>query len=192
MRRKRLRRRKIWKKMRVWRHSTIFEDETRAVCFNGWRHTFGRIRDILEQDNAWWESLYDYERDLAEFIRDSLVELDANVYSGQELEEIISILEGGVAAADFFAGTVFDALELEDLYQLRDGGWTLDDLYGCLEDLAGGSLETDGTEGFENLARMAEKLYASQGGGIQLILWRRALGKGRCGSHAVCFRIRIF
>ena len=145
-----------------------FEDgDTGSVL--QWMETYlpGGYGDILEQDNAWWESLYDYERDLAEFIRDSLVELDANVYSGQELEEIISILEGGVAAADFFAGTVFDALELEDLYQLRDGGWTLDDLYGCLEDLAGGSLETDGTEGFENLARMAEKLYASQGGGIQ-------------------------
>lgn len=129
-------------------------------------HLPGGYRDILSKSDAWWESLYDYERDLAEFIRASLTELDENAYSGQELEEIIVILEGGVPASDFFAGTVFDVLDLLDLYSLRDGGWTLDDAYGCLAELASGRRREESAAEDACLIRVAEKLYGGLGGGI--------------------------
>lgn len=92
----------------------------------------GGYGDILFQEEAWWKELYDHERDLAEFIRDSVVELDPHSYSGQELEEIISIIEQGVSASAFFEGTIFEKLDLWDLYALREDGWTLDQIYEFL------------------------------------------------------------
>ncbi len=85
--------------------------------------------DLLGYDEDWWDGLYDYERDLAEFLVGKIVELDDNVYQGQSVEECIEILESGVEATDFFQGTIFVDLTLDDLYALRDAGSSLDDLY---------------------------------------------------------------
>lgn len=89
----------------------------------------GGYQDIRTMDEGWWQQLYDYERDLAEFIRDSLVDLDPHVYSGQSIDEILAILEEGVSIEAFFEGTVFQDLELSDLLTLQTEGLTLDDVY---------------------------------------------------------------
>ncbi len=112
-----------------------------AKSVRSWMELYfpGGFQDIRQRDASWWGNLYEYERELAEFIQNSLVELDENLYSGQELDEIISVLESGVRPEDFFAGTVFDVLELEDLYLFRQEGWTLDRVFSALTgDIPGG------------------------------------------------------
>lgn len=133
----------------------------------------GGYRDILSKEEAWWEALYDYERDLAEFIQASLVELDPHVYAGQNLDEILSILEQGVLAEDFFEGTVFQRLEPEDLRELQANGWTLDQVYeflaAYLEEDAENELykrwqdEEGGSDRYDSLLNVAGKILADMG-----------------------------
>ncbi len=132
-------------------------------------------RDILLREKAWWEALYDYERDLAEFIQSSLVELDPYVYGGQDLAQILSILEQGVSAAAFFEGTIFQILELSDLQELQADGWTLDQVYEFLAAFLEEDMESelyrswqagmeDGEEGrFDSLLNAAEKILTDLG-----------------------------
>lgn len=96
------------------------------------RYIPGGFEDLLNYDDAWWDSLYDYEKELAEFLEGQIVELSDDVYDGQDLDTCISIIEEGSSAADFFSGTVFKGLTLEDMYELRKFGFSLDDVYDAL------------------------------------------------------------
>lgn len=87
------------------------------------------FEDLLAQDETWWDHLYDYEREYAEFLVGLIMELSEEAYDEQDLLECIEILESGVNADSFFEGTVFEGMTLEDLKAVRDAG-------GCLEDLA--------------------------------------------------------
>ncbi len=139
------------------------------------RYLPGGYGDIRSLGEAWWEGLYDYERDLAEFIRDSLVELDPHLYSGQGLDEILDILKQGGSVSAFFAGTIFEDLELSDLERLREDGWTLDQVYEflmayCEEDTENQlytswqAAGTDAKEGrFESLLMAVQKIMAGMG-----------------------------
>lgn len=86
------------------------------------------FEELLTYDETWWNSLYDYERDYAEFLLELIVERSENVYEEQELSECIAILESGVEADDFFRGTVYQGLTLEDLKELEKTGMALEDL----------------------------------------------------------------
>lgn len=87
------------------------------------------FEDLLQYDEEWWDSLYGYERELAEFLKGQIVELSEYVYDGQDMDACIRILESGTSAGDFFAGTIYHDLILEDLYGLREQGQTLEDIY---------------------------------------------------------------
>lgn len=86
------------------------------------------FEDLLKYDEKWWNALYDYEREYAQFLLGLIVELSEDVYEEQDLSECIRILESGVAAEDFFRGTLYEGLTLEDLKELEKAGGTLEDL----------------------------------------------------------------
>lgn len=90
------------------------------------------FEDLLNYDDTWWDSLYDYERNFAESLKEQIVELSPCVYDGQELSECIAILESGTSEEEFFAGTVFRGMTLDDLYMMQDLGLTLEDVYEAL------------------------------------------------------------
>lgn len=96
------------------------------------RYMPGGFEDLLHYGDVWWNSLYDYERELAEFLKEQIVELSSEVYDGQDLDTCISVIEGGIGTADFFAGTVFKDLALEDMYSLHKMGLSLEDVYDAL------------------------------------------------------------
>ena len=66
---------------------------------------------LLAQDESWWDGLYDYERDLAEFLVSIAPDVSEQVYLGQDLEQCLEILDTGVSANEFFLGTIFEGLE---------------------------------------------------------------------------------
>ena len=99
-------------------HRTV-EKWLKLYCANG-------FEDLLTYDERWWNDLYDYERDYAEFLLGLIVEIPEDVYDEQELSECIKILESGVKAEDFFQGTIFQGLTLEDLKKLYEAGGTLE------------------------------------------------------------------
>lgn len=101
-------------------HRTV-ERWLELYCPNG-------FEDLLTCDESWWSGLYDYEKEYAEFLLGLIVELSEDVYEEQDLSECISILEGGVDAEDFFRGTIYEGLTLEDLKALQEAGGTLEDL----------------------------------------------------------------
>lgn len=139
------------------------------------RYLPGGYEDIRSLKEEWWEALYDYERDLAEFIRDSLAELDPNAYCGQTLEEIISILERGASPNVFFQGTLFESLRLPELYALKEEGRTLDQVYEFLTAYLNDDMEnelyqawqraeeTSGAEKFQGLLMAVEKIASHMG-----------------------------
>lgn len=86
------------------------------------------FEDILTYDEEWWNNLYSYEKEYAEFLLGLIVELSEDVYEEQELSECINILESGVDAWDFFRGTVYEGLTLENLKELYEAGGTLEEL----------------------------------------------------------------
>lgn len=83
---------------------------------------------LLSQDESWWDGLYDYERDLAEFLVSIAPDISEQVYLGQDLEQCLEILDTGVSADEFFCGTVFEGLEKEDLQALQQEGGSLEAL----------------------------------------------------------------
>ena len=52
---------------------------------------------------------------------------DPNHYTFETLEEAIEKMEGGLSIEEFFDGSRFASLESEDLYELKDNGFTLED-----------------------------------------------------------------
>lgn len=74
---------------------------------------------LLSQDEFWWDGLYDYERDLAEFLVSIAPDVSEQVYLGQDLEQCLEILDTGVSADEFFCGTVFEGLERKICRHLR-------------------------------------------------------------------------
>ena len=121
------------------------------------RYMPGGFEDLLQYDEDWWDSLYDYERSLAEFLKGQIVELSETVYDGQELEECIRILEAGTASETFFEGTFFQKLTLEDLYVLQGNGYTLEDVFAFLTAACG-------QEGASELYEAYLQLEDAQGG----------------------------
>lgn len=100
-------------------HKTV-EKWLEFYCPNG-------FEDLLTYDEEWWNNLYDYEKEYAEFLLGLIVELEEDVYEEQELSECIDILERGVDAWDFFQGTVYEGLTLKELKELYEAGETLED-----------------------------------------------------------------
>lgn len=86
------------------------------------------FEELLEQGDAWWDNLYDYEREYAEFLVGLIVELSEEVYDGQSLSECIRILESGVEADAFFKGTVFQGLTVDNLREILAAGDSLEEL----------------------------------------------------------------
>ncbi len=142
-----------------------------------WMKTYlpGGYEDILSLGEDWWAALYDYERDLADFIRGSLAEPDPNVYDGQALGDILSFLSQGVSPSSFFTGTIFEPLELSDLNKLQSDGWSLEHvcelLTACPEENTEHTLyrdwlaaeEAGEAQRFESLLYAAEKVMAGLG-----------------------------
>ena len=91
---------------------------------------------LLSQDESWWDGLYDYERDLAEFLVSIAPDVSEQVYLGQDLEQCLEILDTGVSADEFFCGTVFEGLEKEDLQALKEEGYSLEAL-ACWQKIRG-------------------------------------------------------
>ena len=89
---------------------------------------------LLSQDESWWDGLYDYERDLAEFLVSIAPDISEQVYLGQDLEQCLEILDTGVSADEFFCGTVFEGLEKEDLQALQQEGGSLEALAETAEE----------------------------------------------------------
>ena len=56
-----------------------------------WRDQYlpNGYEDLYALDEAWWENLYDYERDLAEFLKGCIVDSSKAIYIDESLEEII-------------------------------------------------------------------------------------------------------
>ena len=117
---------------------------------------------LLEQDEFWWDGLYDYERDLAEFLVSIAPDVSEQVYLGQDLEQCLEILDTGVSADEFFCGTVFEGLEREDLEALQEAGYSLDELAEVAEQMVTGQLATvhSGDEEIENDVATWEKASA--------------------------------
>ncbi|MEY8524917.1 prealbumin-like fold domain-containing protein [Lachnospiraceae bacterium 38-10] len=104
------------------------EEDRRTV--EKWLETYcaDGFEELLTYDERWWNSLYDYEREYAEFLLGLIVEIPGDVYDEQELSECIRILESGVKAEDFFRGTIFQGLTLEDLKKLQETGGILEEV----------------------------------------------------------------
>ena len=90
---------------------------------------------LLSQDESWWDGLYDYERDLAEFLVSIAPDVSDQVYLGQDLEQCLEILDTGVNADDFFRGTIFEGLQKEDLQALQQEGCSLEELAETAEQM---------------------------------------------------------
>lgn len=105
------------------------EDDLSSVA--RWRELYlpNGYEDLEQYDDDWWNQLYDYERDLAEYLKDLNVELSDQVYMDQSLDECIAIMESGVPPETFFGGTIYQGLSLEDFYEFREAGYTMEDLY---------------------------------------------------------------
>ena len=105
------------------------EDDLASVA--RWRELYlpNGYEDLEQYDDTWWDQLYDYERDLAEYLKDLNVELSDQVYMDQSLDECIAIMESGVPPETFFGGTIYQGLSLEDFYEFREAGYTMEDLY---------------------------------------------------------------
>lgn len=106
-----------------------FEEED-AETVKKWLELYcpNGFEDLLEYDGKWWNDLYDYEREYAEFLLGLIVELSEDAYDEQELSECIRILESGVDADEFFKGTLYQGLTLEDLREVQDRNGTLEEL----------------------------------------------------------------
>lgn len=118
---------------------------------------------LLSQDETWWDNLHDYEREVAEFLLDIAPDLSDQVYMGQNLEQCIEILDSGVNADDFFRGTVFEGLECEDLWAIRDTEYTLEELAENADQTEYLS-ETERTEDGEDEEEALAKLQVSYTG----------------------------
>lgn len=106
------------------------------------------IEDLLAYDDNWYHSLYDYEKVVVDFLRDSMVELSEEIYDGQDVSECMSILESGVSAEDFFSGTIYEGITLEDLYTLQEMNWDFEDIYSFLCAATGEEMESRPFEQF--------------------------------------------
>lgn len=87
----------------------------------------GEINPTL--DDSWWDNLTDDDRTYIEWMTLEIPEEDENYYIGQSLDECIDILETGVNTEEaFFYGNILDGITLENLYELRDRNYTLEQL----------------------------------------------------------------
>ena len=86
-----------------------------------WRDQYlpNGYEDLYALDETWWENLYDYERDLAEFLKGCIVDLSKEIYVDGSLEESTQVLESGVSPEDYFAGTIYEGLHGEGHTQHR-------------------------------------------------------------------------
>ena len=85
--------------------------------------------DFLALPDEWWNGLYDYEREMVDFLEDESVFVpDENLYSNEEIDECIDKIESGIDSQDFFDGTWLEDVSLEELKFIRDAGYTMEDI----------------------------------------------------------------
>ena len=60
-----------------------------AASVAAWRDQYlpNGYEDLYALDDTWWENLYDYERDLAEFLKGCVVELSDEIYIDESVEK---------------------------------------------------------------------------------------------------------
>ncbi len=115
----------------------IAEIQECDIDINDWRQISNWFMDecnndfnvLAEKDQEWWDSLMPNERIAAEMYSKFIVdESPEENYTFENLNEVIEKIESGIKIESFFAGSRFAALELEDLYILRENDYTLDEL----------------------------------------------------------------
>lgn len=96
-----------------------------------WRDQYlpNGYEDLYALDEAWWENLYDYERDLAEFLKDCIVDFSKEIYIDESLEESTQVLESGVSPEDYFAERFMKDCHLMICTGWENCGMSYDDLY---------------------------------------------------------------
>lgn len=76
--------------------------------------------DFLALPDEWWNGLYDYEREMVDFLEDESVFVpDENLYGNEEIDECINKIESGIDSQDFFDGTWLENVSLEELKAIR-------------------------------------------------------------------------
>ena len=120
-------------------HYTIGDEES----FLEWKDLYmpNGIDDLYSYDENWYNSLFDYEKDLVDMLKSLIVDLPDNVWDGQSLDECISIIENGTNADVFFAGTIYAGLQLDDLYKLKQYNYTLENVADFINGLNGDNNE---------------------------------------------------
>ena len=137
--------------------------------------------DALPQE--WWDALLPNQRFIAETMYDwSVPEFPVLKYEDQEIEEVIAMLGGGIDAWEFFEGTVFEGLALEDFEEYAAEGYTMQDLAEMLID-AMNQVSVFGGTGSESYGYVKNiKGYVGSGGSGLYI--RTLNGKGCfCFDH---------
>ena len=93
--------------------------------------------DLLNYDDDWWNSLFNYEYDYMKTAKEFAVTLPNNIYMDQSIDECISIVENGTPCNEFFDGTIFEKISLNDLNTIQNYGYTLNEItnlyYAILE-----------------------------------------------------------
>lgn len=112
-------------------------DLSDSAAIDAWfdRECDHSFRVLAEKEEDWWNRLLPNEKFAAELFLAFFVDGDSapEHYTFETLDEVIAKLENGLSPESFFADTRFAALELEDLYRLRETGYDLDDLFLFME-----------------------------------------------------------
>lgn len=172
------------------------------------------FEDLLTHGDVWWDNLYDDEREYAEFLVGLIVDISEEVYDGQTASECIRILESGVDADVFFAGTVFQGLTADDLKTLRITDCSLEEVTEeeireifSKDDTSGEEMETFPRESgvsdtiskkapmrkirAASLAVEADEVTGKEGEG-ELVAKVRVTATGYCGTdHGRIYRINL-
>lgn len=78
--------------------------------------------DFLALPDEWWNGLYDYEREMVDFLEDESVFVpDEGLYGNEEIDECINKIESGIDSQKFFDGTWLENVSLEELKAKRYG-----------------------------------------------------------------------
>ncbi len=144
---------------------------------------------LAAKNQEWWDNLLPNERIAAEMYGKFVVEKSPEEhYTFENLDEVIKKIESGIEIESFFKDSRFAALELDDLYVLRENKYTLDDLalfmeaqyqpelyeselYDQYASYQEGELELSETEAsrLESLNEMALKIMPMDYYGIDLL-----------------------
>lgn len=94
----------------------------------------GSLQVLAEKKNDWWERLLPNERTFAKHLESFLVceDFSKNNYARENITGAISKIQRGIPEEIFFLETCFENLRLQDLYNLRNAGFSLDDLFSFM------------------------------------------------------------